>query len=136
MKNLLLMIFTWWKGQTFGAWVNTRLNGEFVGEDEFGNRYYRTKGGAVDKCLGFQRRWVIYKADADASCIPAGWNGWIHHRVDVAPSEEQGYRPWPWQQPHMANPTGTAAAYRPQGSILGAVKRAPTGGDYEAWKPE
>src|SRR5262245_14884869 len=44
MKSWLLRFFTWWNGQTFGTQVWTRLYGEFVGEDEYGNRYYRTRG--------------------------------------------------------------------------------------------
>ena len=135
MKQFWFFLFTWWKGQTFGTWWHTRLHGEFVGEDEFGNRYYRTKGGAIDPNLGFQRRWVIYADDADGSAIPPGWHGWMHNRVDVPPSEEKGYTPWPWQKPHRPNPTGTPAAYRPSGSILGAGKPAGAAG-YRAWKPE
>ncbi len=42
----------------------TWRKGELVGEDEFGNRYYRTRGGAIDPTLGFQRRWVIYNGYA------------------------------------------------------------------------
>ena len=34
MKKLLLLILTWWQGQTVGAWLHTKLHGEFVGEDE------------------------------------------------------------------------------------------------------
>lgn len=136
MKDFLLLLLTWWKGQTLGTWWHTRQNGEFVGSDEFGNRYYRTKGGAIDPCLGFQRRWVIYKNDADASMIPPGWHGWMHQRTDVPPCDEKDYRPWPWQKPHMANPTGTAAALRPQGSLLGSTKRASAAGDYQAWQPK
>ena len=60
MKTFLLRFFTWWNGQTFGTQVWTWLYGEFVGTDEFGNRYYRTKGGKIDKSLGFERRWVTY----------------------------------------------------------------------------
>ena len=48
------------------------LYGERVGEDEFGNRYYRTKGGKIDPALGFERRWVIYNGYAEASKIGAG----------------------------------------------------------------
>ena len=48
MKTFLLRFFTWWNGQTFGTQVWTALYGEFVGSDEFGNRYYRTKGGKID----------------------------------------------------------------------------------------
>ena len=61
--------FTWWNGQTFGTQLWTALYGEFVGEDEFGNRYYRTKGGKIDPALGFERRWVIYNGYAEASAI-------------------------------------------------------------------
>ena len=49
MKNFLLRFFTWWNGQTFGTQLWTKLYGEFVGEDEFGNRYYRTNGGKIDR---------------------------------------------------------------------------------------
>ena len=59
MKTFFLRFFTWWNGATFGTLLTTSLYGEFVGEDEFGNRYYRTKGGKIDPALGFERRWVI-----------------------------------------------------------------------------
>ena len=127
-KELLIEVFTWWNGQTMGTRFYTWRKGRRVGEDDTGNIYYESKDGA--------RRWVIYNGEADASKIPPGWHGWMHQRTDVAPSEEKGYQPWPWQKPHMVNPTGTAAAHRPQGSILGAAKRAAAGGDYVAWKPE
>src|SRR6476620_9336257 len=64
MKAFLIRFFTWWNGQTFGTQVWTSLYGEFVGEDEFGNRYYRTKGGKIDPVLLFERRWVIYNGIA------------------------------------------------------------------------
>ena len=57
MKTFLLRFFTWWNGQTFGTQLWTALYGEFVGEDEFGNRYYRTKGGKIDPTLNGWR-WV------------------------------------------------------------------------------
>ena len=60
MKNFLLKAFTWWNGQTFGTQFWTWMYGEAVGEDEFGNRYYRTRGGKIDPTLLFERRWVIY----------------------------------------------------------------------------
>ena len=65
MKTFLLRTFTWWNSQTFGTQVWTRLYGEFVGDDEFGNRYYRTRNGKIDPTLGFERRWVIYRGIAD-----------------------------------------------------------------------
>ena len=61
MKSFLLKLFTWWNSQTFGTQLWTWLYGEAVGEDEFGNRYYRTRGGKIDPALGFERRWVIYQ---------------------------------------------------------------------------
>ena len=134
MKDWLLQIFTWWNGQTIGTRFHTWRFGERVGEDEFGNVYYRTKGGVKDKALGFQRRWVIYNGEAEASKTPAGWNGWLHHTVDVAPSEES-YQPREWQQSHEQNWTGTPFAYRPKGSTLAEGERPPATGDYEAWTP-
>jgi NADH:ubiquinone oxidoreductase subunit len=135
MKQALLMLFTWWKSITFGTWVHTRLHGEFVGADEFGNRYYRTRGGAIDRGLGYQRRWVIYAADQEGSAVPPGWHGWMHNRVDETPLDET-YVPHAWEKPHRPNPTGTALAQRPQGSLLGKARRAAAHGDYQAWQPE
>ncbi len=126
MKTLLLQFFTWWNSATWGTRFFTWRKGEFVGQDEFGNSYYRERGG--------KKRWVIYKDLAEASMIPPGWHGWMHHRVDTPPSEES-YTAREWQAPHHANRTGTAAAYRPKGSILTASKRPEVTGDYEAWTP-
>ena len=42
MKLFFLKIFTWWSGQTFGTQLWTWRFGELVGQDEQGNRYYRT----------------------------------------------------------------------------------------------
>lgn len=134
VKTLLLYIFTWWNKQTPGTWLWTKRYGEFVGKDEFGNRYYRTKGGAIDPTLGFQRRWVVYPGYAEASAIPPGWWGWIHHRVDTPPVDET-YTPREWQKPHRPNPTGTAAAYHPKGSVLATGHRPRVTGDYKAWTP-
>src|SRR6201996_6804981 len=112
MKLFFLKIFTWWNGQTFGTQLWTWRFGELVGEDEQGNRYFRTKGGTIDPTLGFQRRWVVYNGYAEATRIPPAWHGWLHHTVDVAPTEES-YTPREWEKPHRPNMTGTPAAYRP-----------------------
>jgi len=124
--GLLLEIFTWWNGQTMGTRFYTWRKGVFVGEDAAGNTYYTNRRG--------DRRWVIYNGEADASAIPPGWHGWMHHRVDTPPSKLD-YRPRDWQLPHKANMTGTAAAYRPQGSILTPETRPAATGDYDAWTP-
>lgn len=130
MKKFLLQFFTWWSGQTLNTRFHTWRHGTRVGEDEFGNVYYQ--GGTDSE--GRTRRWVIYKDLSEASMVPPGWHGWLHHRVDVAPSEEN-YQPREWQKPHQPNLTGTAAAYRPMGSLSRPGDRPKVTGDYDAWTP-
>ena len=130
IKQLLLETFTWWNGQTLGTRFHTWRHGKPVGEDEFGNLYY--EGGTDTE--GRTRRWVIYKDYAEASMIPPGWHGWMHHRVDTPPSAET-YQPMEWQKPHLPNLTGTSHAYRPKGSILSGEQRPHVSGDYDAWTP-
>jgi len=134
MKHFLLKIFTWWNGQTFGTQLWTWRFGEVVGKDEQGNVYYRTKGRKIDPTLGFERRWVVYNGLAEASRISPDWHGWIHHTVDVAPTEE-AYTPREWQKPHVPNMTGTPLAYRPSGSTLASGRRPAATGDYQPWTP-
>jgi NADH:ubiquinone oxidoreductase subunit len=134
MKSFLLRFFTWWNGQTFGTQFWTWLYGEFVGDDEFGNRYYRTKGGKIDPVLGFERRWVIYNGVAEASAVPPSWHGWLHHTVDEPPTRETVVAR-PWWKPHRRNLTGTPAAHRPAGSTLAHGRRPKATGDYKAWTP-
>jgi NADH:ubiquinone oxidoreductase subunit len=135
MKQILLTIFTWWHGATVGTLFHTWRKGDFVGQDEAGNRYYQTKGGIIDPALGIVRRWVIYKGDAEASRIPPGWYGWMHHKLDVPPSIEN-YTAYEWELPHKANATGTVDAWRPQGSIIKGGRRPTVTGDYTPWAPK
>ncbi|MBP1850566.1 NADH:ubiquinone oxidoreductase subunit NDUFA12 [Rhizobium halophytocola] len=129
MKNFLLHTFTWWNNYTIGTLVALR-GFKKVGEDEFGNVYYQ--GGKSS--YGLPKRWVVYAGYADASQIPPGWHGWMHHRTDIAPSEED-YKPREWEKTHRPNMTGTAAAYRPQGAIEALGERPRVTGDYDAWTP-
>jgi NADH:ubiquinone oxidoreductase subunit len=135
MQNFFLRFFTWWNGATFGTQLWTWRYGEAVGEDEFGNRYYRSKGGRIDPTLGFERRWVIYDGLAEPSRVPPDWHGWLHHTVDVPPTQE-AYTPRSWQKPHRPNLTGTPLAWRPPGSTLAAGKRPRATGDYKPWTPD
>ncbi len=133
MLDFLKEFFTWWNGRTLGLRWYTARKGEFVGEDEFGNKYYRAPS-AVPESIA-ERRWVVYNGYAEASSIPPGWHGWMHHTVDTPPGETD-YTAREWHKPHQANPTGSALAYRPPGSIVaGAPKAAGTEPDYEAWQP-
>jgi NADH:ubiquinone oxidoreductase subunit len=134
MKSILIEWLTWWNGQTVGTRLHTWRKGERVGTDEFGNIYYRTRGGAIDPALGIERRWVIYNGEADASKIPPGWHGWMHHRTDAPPSRED-YKPRDWQLGHRPNMTGTPQAYRPRGSTLRADPQPGKPSDYAPWTP-
>ena len=118
MKQFFLKLFTWWNGQTFGTQLWTWRFGELVGTDESGNRYYRTRGGKIDPTLHFERRWVVYNGYAEATKIPPSWHGWIHHTVDVPPTEEK-YQPREWEKSHQPNLTGTAT-YDPNSLADGA----------------
>ena len=134
IKTAVIRFLTWWNDQTFGTQVWTSLYGELVGEDEYGNRYFRTKGGKIDPALGIERRWVIYNGVVEASRISATWHGWIHHTHDTPPSEETIVAR-SWWKPHRPNLTGTPGAYRPSGSTLSTGQRPRATGDYKAWTP-
>ena len=130
MKEFLIQFFTWWNSQTLGTRFYTWRYGEFVGEDEYGNRYYRQRNA---KTPVPERRWVIYNGEAEASRVPPGWYGWLHHTLDAPPTETP-YTARPWEKPHEPNPTGTERAYRPRGNLLrGGTERPKAYGDYEPW---
>ncbi len=131
--SILSEIFSWWGGNTWGTRITLMCQGRFVGEDDDGNKYYEQRSGVGS--MGMPRRWVTYKHQADPTRVPPEWHGWLHHTVNTPPTEED-YRPKPWQQEHRANMTGTAAAYRPSGSILTSDERPHATGDYQAWKPD
>ena len=123
-----------WLGfNRLGTHILTWRKGELVGEDEAGNRYHRQRGARGGRR---ERRWVVYAGhEPDPTLVPAGWSGWLHHRLDRPPSE----RPLPqprFERPVAANPTGTDAAYLPAGHLRRGGKRAPATGDYEAWIPD
>ena len=131
--KFLKQFFTWWSGQTLGTRFYTWRKGERVGQDELGNVYYRARSAMPDSIP--ERRWVIYAGYSEASQVPPGWHGWMHHRVDTPPSQEE-YRAREWQLPHRENLTGSAGAYHPPGSIAVGGKPRAAAADYQAWKPE
>ena len=94
-------------GVTANSWVR----------DEFGNHYYRTRGGARDPALGYERRWVIYSglARSVAPCRRAGAAG---SPIPTPPPPRRKNTPRAnGRKLGAENHTGTAQAYRPQGSI-------------------
>ena len=122
-------IFTWWTGSTFGTWLNTLRNGTEVGRDGDGNVYFEDSRGE-----GRARRWVIYAGENEASSVPPEWHLWLHHTRAEAPT----HVPLPvkaWEKPWRANPTGSAAAELPPGSLAAGGRRAASAADYRAWTP-
>lgn len=111
--------------------VMTWLQGQRVGEDSFGNRYYQERREPTGRR---RRRWVVYAREDEASRVPPAWHAWLHHTSDDVPSDDSGKTP-PWVKEHLPNLTGTAEAYRPPGHTLEGGRRARATGDYEPWTP-
>jgi NADH:ubiquinone oxidoreductase subunit len=125
---------TWWNGSTIGARFTVGRRGVFIGEDEFGSRYYEAKD-ASDSYDGRKRRWVLYKGYAEASKVPPDWHGWLRYTFDEPPTVS----PLPrqrWEKDHLPNLSGTIHAYKPKGSLARGGERERATGDYEAWTPE
>ena len=120
--SFLKQIFTWWHKQTFGTFIYTLFIGKFIGEDEFGNKYYSDSKG--------KKRWVIYEKTIESTKIPPNWHSWIHFQSKNKPNLNVGL--FPWQKKHEENLTGTNKAYRPDGSLLSNSKKIIK--KYETWK--
>ena len=118
MLTLFKQIFTWWNRQTLGTRIHTFLNGKFVGEDQFGNKYYENKKG---------KRWVIYKNEVEATNIPNNWYSWIHYTKNKI-ENEHNLKKFEWQKPHKSNQTGTKEAYHPNKDKNVSKKK------YQTWK--
>ena len=107
--------------------------GEFVGEDQVGNRYFRA---SPRKGYKHDQRWVLYKGEPEASAVPPEWHGWLHHQTNTVPAPDSVSYRKTWQVPHRPNLTGTDLAYRPPGHQLSGGVRAKATGDYQPWSPE
>jgi NADH:ubiquinone oxidoreductase subunit len=121
---------------SFYTMLRTWLRGELVGEDPYGNRYYRERArGHGAKNWRKERRWVVFAHGPEPTTIPPGWVGWLHKRIEKPPSEQPLPVPF-WGKEPLPNLTGTERAYLPPGAIQRGAQRAPATGDYEAWRPE
>lgn len=116
---------------SFFTHFRTWLSGELVGEDAYGNRYYRDKRTQKGRR---ERRWVLYSKEAEPTRVPPGWVGWLHGRITEPPSEELLPSPHFEAKP-LPNATGTTEAYLPPGAVQRGGQRAASTGDYEAWRP-
>jgi NADH:ubiquinone oxidoreductase subunit len=113
---------------SLGTRLYTWLRGEFVGEDGFGNRYFRDRKTVRGRR---ERRWVMFNGAPEATKVPPEWHAWLHHTAD-APLEGARHS---WQKPHRPNLSGTQYAYFPPGHDRRGGKRDKATGDYESWRP-
>ena len=114
----LKIIFTWWNKQTFGTFLKTLFFGKFVGSDQYGNKYYKSKN---------DERWVVYSTNIEATKITSEWYLWIHHTVDKIPNNNTSK--FNWQKIHLENQTGTINNHKPVKISKTNVKKK-----YETWK--
>ena len=121
MINFFKQIFIWWHKQTIGTFIYTLFTGKFIGQDEFGNKYYSNRK---------KKRWVIYKDRVESSKIPPEWHMWIHFLTKNKPVVNASK--FSWQKKHEENLTGTAKAYKPEGSLSSVTKKNMK--KYETWK--
>ncbi len=105
MLTFIKEILTWWNRQTIGTRLHTIFFGKFVGEDEFGNKYYENKKR--------KKRWVIYKGEIEATKIPVEWYSWMHS-IKNKIEDTHDLKKYDWQLKHSSNLTGTDKAYNPQ----------------------
>ena len=115
--------------------ITTRLytyfHGKPVGQDPFGNRYFKEKNPPKHRR---EKRWVMYNGLAEPSKVPPEWHGWLHYTLD-APLAQRTTPHYAWEKEHQPNLTGTAGAYVPPGHLLRGAHREGTTADYEAWRP-
>ena len=112
------IIFTWWNKQTFGTFLKTLFFGKFVGSDQYGNKYYKSKN---------DERWVVYSSNIEATKITSEWYLWIHHTINKIPDNNN--TKFSWQKKHLENQTGTANRHKPVKINKTNIKK-----NYETWK--
>lgn len=131
---MLKQLFSWWSSATPGALFTISRVADFVGQDDYGNRYFEARN-AKESYDSRKRRYVIYRGYADASKVPAEWHGWLHYTFDEPPTKAPLKRQ-PWEKDHLPNLSGTLYAYKPKGAISRGGERQKSSGDYEAWSPD
>ena len=112
------IIFTWWNKQTFGTFLKTLFFGKYVGSDQYGNKYYKSKKN---------ERWVVYSKNIEATKITSDWYLWIHHTVDKIPDKKD--IKYDWQKTHLENQTGSDNSFKPTKIEKNSIKKK-----YETWK--
>ena len=114
-----------------GTKIYTWVYGKFVGDDEFGNKYYCNSKKFEDSTA---KRWVIFKDEIEASKIPPHWHAWLHKTIDIPPINYS--HKYSWQKNSEPNLTGTPKAYFPNSQNLAKLKnRKKNDIEYEKWQP-
>ena len=103
MLTIFKQIFVWWNQQTIGTRLYTIFFGKFVGSDDKGNKYYKSKLG---------KRWVIYNGETESTSISNEWYSWIHFMPNKIEKTRE-IKTFKWQKPFISNQTGTDQAYHP-----------------------
>jgi NADH:ubiquinone oxidoreductase subunit len=91
----------------------TRRYGIHVGEDQFGNQYYRNPKAhrAPGLLSSSEKRWVLYNGAPEASRVPPAWHAWLHHITDEPPtSVGKGAHAQPHDDGGGVPPAGAHAA--------------------------
>ena len=115
---MIKQVFTWWNRQTVGTFLKTLFYGKFVGKDDYGNKYYRSKK---------DERWVIYSNIIESTKITNEWYLWMHHTIKDVPSKNADK--YLWQKDLMENLSGTKEAYTPK-----RIKKNNINKKYDTWK--
>ena len=91
------IIFTWWNRQTFGTFLKTLFFGKYVGSDQYGNKYYKSKN---------DERWVVYSKNIEATKITSDWfYGYTTQLIKFPVMKKKKFL---WQKKHLENQTGTS----------------------------
>lgn len=115
---------------TIGTKIYTFFCGNFVGEDEFGNRYYCNQK-SFDNINS--KRWVLFHGSVEATKVPPHWHAWLHKTVDKPPIDYA--HKYDWQKDHTENLTGTENAYFPDTHPLSKSSKVEKSETYEKWNP-
>ena len=116
---------------SIGSKLYTWIYGNFVGSDEFGNKYYCN---SKDFESVVAKRWVIFEGEIEASKVPPHWHAWLHKTVNKPPINYTHKHKW--QKEHQPNMSGTSQAYYPDSHPYSKsynIKQIKK--EYEKWKP-
>jgi len=113
-----------------GTIIYTWIYGNFVGSDEYGNKYYcnSKKFNNPDS-----KRWIMFKGDIEASKIPPHWHSWLHKTTNDPPIKYK--HKYSWQKDHEENFTGTKKAFSPVSSSKSNEVVNNKSKEYVKWRP-